>query len=85
MFKVQKGLITQKIDDQILIFDPEKSTLYALNETAYEIFQQLKKGQKRKIIIENILKKYQVKKEKLEKDYNKLINDLLKKGIIKKL
>lgn len=85
MFKIQQGIIVEKVDDKIIIFDSKKSTLYTLNETAGYIFQQLKKDQKKELIINKMLKKYEVKKERLEKDFDELIDNLSKKGIIKKL
>lgn len=82
MFQFQKGLIIQKIDKQTVIFDAEESVLYTLNETASVIFDKLKKKWDKEKIIDFMLKKYQVKKEKLEKDYEELIEDLKKKKII---
>jgi len=54
--------------------------LYTLNETAADIFKMIKKGLKEDEIIERMLKKYQVKKERVEKDVKALIGVLKKKG-----
>ena len=83
-FKIQKGLIVQKIADKTVIFDAEESILYTLNETAAYIFQKLKRGFNKEKIITQMMKRYQVKKERLIKDYDDLINDLIKKKVIKK-
>jgi 6-pyruvoyl-tetrahydropterin synthase len=83
MFKFQKGLIIQKLDNQTVIFDADESVLYTLNETASVIFDKLKKKWDKERIINHMLKKYAVKKEKLEKDFDQLIEDLKKKKIIK--
>jgi len=80
--KFQKGLIIQKLDNQTVIFDADESILYALNETASVIFDKLKKKWDKEKIINFMLKKYDVKKEKLEKDFDQLIEDLKKKKII---
>lgn len=82
MFKFQKGLIIQKIDKQTVIFDADESVLYTLNETAGLIFDKLKKKWPKDKIIDFMLKKYQIKKERLEKDYDELIDNLKKKKII---
>lgn len=79
---IQKGLIIQKLDNQTVIFDAEESVLYTLNETASLIFDKLKKKWDKEKIMEFMIKKYHVKKEKLEKDYDELIEDLKKKKII---
>jgi hypothetical protein len=82
MYQIQKGLIIQKLDKETVIFDAEKSVLYTLNETAAEIFKMIKKGLEEDKIIEKIVKKYEVKKEKVEKDIKKLLEELKKKKII---
>jgi len=81
-YKINKGLITQKLDDKIVIFDGEESVLYTFNETASEIFRLLKKNLEEKEIIGKIAKKYEIKKERVEKDFTELISDLKKKKII---
>ena len=82
MYQIQKGLIIQKIDKETVIFDAEKSVLYTLNETAAEIFRLLKKGLKEEEIVERMVKKYKVKKEKAEKDVKEMIGELTKRKII---
>ena len=81
-YKINKGFIVQKLDDKTVIFDGEESVLYTFNETASFIFKKLKKGEEKKKIIEMVEKKYDITKEKAEKDFNELIADLKKKKII---
>jgi len=81
-YKINKGLITQKLDDKTVIFDGEESVLYTFNETASFIFKKLKKGEEKEKIIEMVEKKYDIKKERAEKDFNELTADLKKKKII---
>jgi hypothetical protein len=82
MYQIQKGLIIQKIDKETVIFDAEESVLYTLNETASEIFRLLKKGLKQEEIVEKIVKKYDVRKERVQNDVKELIKELKKKKII---
>ena len=81
-FKINKGFIVQKLDDKMVIFDGEESVLYTFNETASFIFKKLKKGEEKEKIIEMVEKKYDIKKERAEKDFNELTADLKKKKII---
>jgi len=81
-YKINKGFIVQKLDDKTVIFDGEESVLYTFNETASFIFQKLKLGWDKEKIIEDLIKKYQIKEKRAEKDVNDLISDLLKKKII---
>lgn len=80
--KINKGFIIQKLDDKTVIFDGEESVLYTFNETASFIFQKLKIGWDEEKIVETVIKKYGIKKEKAKKDFNELISDLKKKEII---
>jgi len=82
MYQIQKGLIIQKIDKETVIFDAEESVLYTLNETASEIFRLLKKGLKEQEIVEKIVKKYDVRKERVEKDVREIIGKLEKRKIL---
>ena len=84
MYKIQKGLIIQKIDKETVIFDAEESVFYTLNETASEIFKMIKKGLSEEEIVEKMIKKYSIKKEKAEKDVKELVEGLIKKGIVKR-
>jgi len=81
-YRVNKGFIIQKIDDKTVIFDEEESMLFTLNETASEIFRLMKKGIDKKEIVEKMVKKYAIKKERVEKDFNGLVTDLKKMKII---
>lgn len=81
-YKINKGLITQKIDNKTVIFDSEESLLYTLNETAAIIFLKLKKGLSESEIIQIMVKKYQIKEEKVKKDLIEFLSDLKKKKII---
>lgn len=81
-FKINKGFISQKIDDKITIFDPDSSFLYTFNETASYIFRKLKIGWDKSKIVENLIKRYKIKADKAEADFAELFSDLKRNGII---
>ena len=83
-YKIQKGLIVQKLGKETVIFDGEESVLYTFNETAAEIFKMIKKGLSEEEIVEKMVKKYDVKKERAERDVKDMIEELIKKGIVKR-
>jgi len=78
MSQIQKGLIIQKLYKEAVIFDAEESALYILNETAAEIFKMIKKGPKEEQIFEKMVKRYKVKKERVEKDVKEIVGELRK-------
>lgn len=81
-YKINKGFIIQKLEDKTVIFDGEESVLYTFNETASFIFQKLKRGWEEEKIAQTLVKKYQVKLERVRKDIKELIKDLLERKII---
>jgi len=81
-YKVNKGFITQKLDNKTVIFDSDNSVLYSFNETASYMFCKIKIGWEKEKIIEQIIKQYLVKKERAEKDFIQLVSDLKKKKIL---
>ena len=83
-YKINKGFVIQKLDNKTVIFDSNSSTFFTFNETASFIFKKIKKGEEREKIIEMVEKKYDIKKERVEKDFNELIADLKKMGLIRK-
>ena len=80
--KINKGFIIQKMDNMITIFDGEKSVLYTFNKTATFIFEKIKSGLEPEKIIEDMRKKYAIKKDRAKKDLDELVNDLISKKII---
>jgi hypothetical protein len=81
-YKINKGLITEKLDDKTVIFDGDESVLYTFNETASYIFKKLKQGKNEKEIISLLVKRYKITEEKAKKDLEDLLADLKKKKII---
>ncbi len=81
-YKLKKGFIIQKAGDKITIFDGEKSLLYTFNDSATFIFSRIKAGESRGNIIEALIKKYEIKKDVVEKDLDELIKDLLSNKIL---
>ena len=82
-YKINKGLITQKLDSETVIFDADKSVLFTFNETASYIFAKIKAGWDEEKISKMLVKKYKIKETRALKDVKELVQKLLKKGIIK--
>lgn len=81
-YKINKGFITQKLDDKTVIFDGEESVLYTFNETASFIFKKIKKGLSDNEIVEAVAKRYKIEEEKAKKDVRDLLAELRKKKIV---
>ena len=81
-YKINKGFIVQKLDQKTVIFDGEESMLYTFNETASFIFKKLKSALEEDKIVDALVKKYSINKERERKDVKELIFDLKKKKIV---
>jgi hypothetical protein len=82
LYKINKKLITQKLDNKIIIFDSNKSVLYTLNETGSYIFLKLKRGWNNEQIIKSLAQKYEVEANKLEADFTELVKSLVSRKIV---
>lgn len=83
-YKIKKGIIAEKTKSKTIIFDGEKSELITLNSTASFIFELLKRGQKKESIVEELRKKFKLKNEDINKDFDDLIKELVEHRIISK-
>lgn len=84
-YKINKGYIVQKLDGKTTIFDGEKSLLFTFNRTASEIFDKLKNGYDETKIRDFLVKKYEIKLPRAQKDVKELISNLLSKKIISRI
>lgn len=82
-YSINKNLIVQKLDDKTVMFDSDKSVLYTLNETANYIFLQLKRKVAKEEIVKKMVKRYGEKEMKIQKDVEAIIEDFVKKKIIR--
>lgn len=80
--KIQKGFITQKAKNKLIIFDTEKSTLYSFNPTARFIFELIKKGLTTDEVADKMTKKFNVSLDQAKKDINEFVVELKAKEII---
>jgi hypothetical protein len=82
-YKLNKGFIVQKMGKETVIFDPDRSVLYTLNETASFVFSRLKKGLDQTAIVSALTKTFAVTPEHALKDVVTLLRDFKKKRILK--
>ena len=81
-YSIRPDLIFQKLGDNTVIFDSEKSLLYKFNSTASAIFKKIKQGSSEDEIVKYLINKYNVKEKEALADFKTLIEDLKKKKII---
>lgn len=81
-YVINPKLIVQELKDQVLIFDPEKSTLLTLNETASLIFILIKKGHTIEDIVSQIMNKYTTEYNQAKIEAKAFIKELKQNKVI---
>ncbi len=81
VIKRSENIAWQKFEDKVFIITPDDSMLHMLNETGTRIWEIIEKPKKISEIVEEILKEYDVTKEKAEQSVKRFISELIKKGI----
>ncbi|MBI4974109.1 PqqD family protein [Candidatus Roizmanbacteria bacterium] len=82
VYVINRDFVAQKLGEDTIIFDGSKSILYTLNETASYVFQKIKIKQNNEAIVKMLAERYGMNENKVGKDVNKLISDLIKKRIV---
>lgn len=80
--KLNKGFITQKLDNKTVIFDGEKSLLYTFNESASFIFKKIKSGLNERQLATALIKRYKITEKRAKEDIEAILNDLRNLEII---
>ena len=81
-YKINKGIINQKQNDKITIFDGNRSVLYHFNETASLIFEMLKRGKAENEIISSVKKRFNVDEKIIKRDMDVFLKNLKKIEVI---
>ena len=82
IYRVNDGIVSQKIDKKLTVFSGEESVLHTFNDSAAVIFQGLKMNWKEERIIKELIEKYDTNEEEAYRDIKELIEQLLKKKIL---
>lgn len=83
MLKVKRGCLIQKVNpDKFVVFDYKKSVIHTLNQTAYYIFSKIKAGWDREKTVQFLMKRYDVLEKRARADYDALVKELVKKGLL---
>lgn len=81
-YKINKKLIFQNVDSELIIFDTDNSHLYTLNATAEFIFKKIKSGWQEEKILDVLENRYEVARISLRKDFKTIVNEMIKNKII---
>ena len=85
-FMLAENIFLQKINelDKYWVFNIDTGEHYSLNETSYWILEQIAESFPVESILKNFLDGFDVDKNQGKDDFNKIVTDFLKEGIIKR-
>ena len=82
IFKISPNLLSQKIEDELVILDMNSDHYFGLDQVGSHIFELLKEGATLETLVGSLNEQYDVKQEQLEEDIAELLNKLLNNGLI---
>jgi len=81
-FRLKHGLITERIEGSLTVFNGENSEIITFNRTAQEIFRKIKSGWTVIQIARYLCRKYKASEEIMVEDIRELIRPLIDKKIL---
>ena len=79
------GIPWQKIDEQILILNPEKSEAHEINESAGFIWQELDGHKTYEQVFQNFIDSYEVDSNTAKEDFSETVRKFLDLGLIRSI
>lgn len=81
-FEIQPGVFLSRVDGEGMLYNANNEICYRLNSVATEMWQRIAEGKSGEEIVEELAEKYGVEKERVSSDFQNLVNDLEKKGLL---
>ncbi len=81
---IPENIHFSKVDGESVLLNTENGVFYGLDEIGTRIWELIAKYQETDSVIQQMLKEYEVKEQKLKEDVDSLLDSLIKKGLIEK-
>lgn len=78
---LKKGLLIQKVVDEIVLLEPESGDYYTLNEMGALMLEYLQNGQSEADLVDNIQQNFNASSEQIKQDLYNLLNELTHCGL----
>jgi len=82
IFHMRQDLLTERFDDQVLLFDPDNNLPYILNPVAAYILMNTDGSKSQETIAEMLYAEFDVEFHRALEDIKLVYNDLLEKELI---
>ena len=80
--EIPSNIMTRQVGDEIVILDLARGTYYGLDTVGTRIWQLMASGESLSTICDKVIKEFDVTRETLELDLDRLFRDLVDKGLL---
>ena len=84
-FRLQTGIMTSMVDGELVFMDPKKGEYYGLNVSGTFLLETLLELQDVRAVSAKAAVRFDAPAEKIEKDLNELISDLLDRKLLQRV
>jgi hypothetical protein len=81
-YKVAPKVVWKRVDDEVVLIDPEKDSYSYLNCTGSDMWEMLMEGRERDEIAREIYSRYNITEEQASRDVESLLKKLLACGLL---
>ena len=81
-YTLSSSLMTQEVDDEILLMDMETQLFYELNPTGYVLWESIQKHTKLENVFAEMQELYEVSDADLKRDIDTFVDNLAKSEMI---
>lgn len=82
MIKKNKNLCISEKNDEIVILNMKSGNFFGLQDVSYDIWQAIEKYQDVELVIDEIVRNYNVDRKKAEIDVRDLIQEMKENGLV---
>ena len=82
MYKIREEILWKVVDGEAVVVNPESDNFFYFNKTGTAIWELLAENYGVEEILEKLSKKYKTSQKKIQKDFEKFVEDLRKKELI---
>ena len=79
---ISEEALSQEVNGETVILDLNSESYFGLDEVGTRIWQLLQEKKNLQAVFDTLLDEYDVEAEQLESDINRLIDDMMKNGLL---
>jgi hypothetical protein len=78
----EDDVVSRRLEDEVVLVHLRTNRIYTLNETGARLWELLKEGRDRAEIEEQLLQEFEVEREQLLEEVERLLSHLTREGLV---